>query len=686
MRTVIALVVFSIPMFCQPPKTKVQPVTENIHGASITDPYRWLEDQNSPETRAWIDAQMKYTESVLAKAPGRQRIREMVTAVLKTERIGTPTQIAGVYFYSKRSPDQNQAVLYVRDGLNGKDRVLIDPNSLSPDHTTSAELLTVSHDGKIAAYGLRQGGEDEQSIHLIDVATGDPLPDSFPKKRLGGIEILKDDTGLYYAQYSSVGPRVYYHKLGTAVSADKLVFGEKYGPEYFIGVDQSDDGRYLMYTVDLGAGGTKSEIFVQDLAGGGSPKPIATGIDAHFEVRVASDTAYLRTNWKAPNWHVVAVDLNNAAQDHWRDIVPERQNAVLDGFELAGHNLALSYIENVSSRIAIVSPEGKMVRDIALPGLGTVTALHGRWGSNDMFYRFTSFVVPGAIYRCDVASGRNTLWAEEKVPFDAKSTEVKQVWYESKDKTRVPMFLVYKKGLKLDGNRPALMTGYGGFNLSMLPTFSAMAVVWTEMGGVFALPNLRGGGEFGEKWHRAGMFENKQNVFDDFIAAAEFLIQNKFTNPSRLAIAGGSNGGLLVGVAMTQRPDLYRAVICAAPLLDMIRYQNFKVAKFWVSEYGSADDPEQFKYIYKYSPYQHVEKGVKYPAVMFVTGDADTRVDPLHARKMAALMQASTGSDWPILLHYETKAGHSGGLPVSQQIADLTDEFAFLTWQLKVTP
>jgi prolyl oligopeptidase len=681
MRPIIAILVLSIPAVCQPPQTPVHPVTDVIHGVSITDPYRWLEDQNSPQTRAWIDAQMKYTEAELAKAPGRQELHDRIAALLKTERIGMPVEEAGRYFYSRRNADQNQSVLYVREGLGGKDRVLVDPNPLSPDHSTSAVLLDVSHDGKIAAYGVRQGGEDELALDFVDVASGRHLADHFAKVRLGGVAILHDDSGLYYGRFTSAGPRVLYHKFGAAVASDRMVFGEKYGPEYFIGVGLSDSGRYLIYDVEFGAAGTRTEVYVQDLVRKTPPERIVGGIDAHFEPAIAGSTMYLRTNWKAPNWRIIAIDLDHPAENRWREVVPER-SYVLDSFAPAGGDLVLDYMKDVASYLEVVDANGRHIRDIALPGIGTVRGISSHWASNQLFYGYTSFVVPGTIYRYDVASGRDRLWARERIPFDSQDMEVKQVWYQSKDKTRVPMFLVYRKGLKLDGDRPVYLTGYGGFDISMQPSFSPTAVVWTQMGGVFALPNLRGGGEFGEKWHRAGMFQNKQNVFDDFIAAAEYLIQNHYTKPSRLAISGGSNGGLLVGAAMTQRPDLFQAVLCVAPLLDMIRYQKFKVARFWVSEYGSSDNAEQFKYILKYSPYQHVDKGVKYPAVMFVTGDADTRVDPLHARKMCALMQASTASKRPILLHYRTKAGHSAGLPVSEQIEDSTDMLLFLTWQL----
>ena len=383
---------------------------------------------------------------------------------------------------------------------------------------------------------------------------------------------------------------------------------------------------------------------------------------------------YVRTNWKAPKWRVMEVDLKNPAIEKWREVVPE-SDAVLDGLSLVGGKLAVHFIQNVIPHVKLLEPSGKLVREVPLPALGSVSGLIGRWDSSEAFFSFNSYHIPHTIYRYDVATGKQAVWSEQKVPIETGKYEVKQVWYVSKDGTRIPMFLAHAKNLKLDGNSPVLLTGYGGFNLNQAPGFNSFAAAWMANGGVYAVANLRGGGEFGEAWHHAGMLEKKQNVFDDFIAAAEWLVQNKYTSPARLAIRGGSNGGLLVGAALTQRPDLFAAVICSYPLLDMVRYQNFLVAKYWVPEYGSSDSPDQFKYIYAYSPYHHVKAGTKYPSVLFITGDSDTRVAPLHARKMTALMQAATaGSDRPVLLHYDTAAGHSGGTPAGKQIENTTDE------------
>ena len=667
-------------ILAQAPKSRIQPVTDLLHGVSITDPYRWLEDQNSPETRAWIDDQMRYTEGVIGKLPQRERIRQRLSELMKIDVMGAPSVRNRRYFFSKRRADQNQAVLYMRQGLDGADTVLVDPNPMSKDHTTSVGLMSVSRDGKVIPYGFRQGGEDETSITLMDVETHKELAEHFPRARYSGLAMKPDRSGFYYVKQLPEGPRAYYHAMGSDPGGDKLVFGGAYGPGQIIGCGMSTDGRWVMCEVSYGASADKTDVYVQDLASGKPMTPIVTGIDARFNCDLEDGRLYMMTNWKAPNSRILTVDLKNPARENWKEIVPERKS-VLESFTLVGGKLVTNRLENVQTKVEILTIEGKPVRELKLPTLGVASGPFGRWDSDEAFYSFSSFGQPTTIYRYDMSTGDQSVWSQVKMPFDPASVEVKQIWYESKDKTKIPMFVAHKKGLKLDGSHATLLTGYGGFNLPMLPTSNAMALAWIDMGGVYAVPNLRGGGEFGEEWHKAGMLDQKQNVFDDFIAAAEYLIREGYTQKSKLAILGGSNGGLLVGAALTQRPDLFQAVICGAPLLDMIRYDKFKVAKFWVPEYGIADDPKQFPFIYKYSPYQHVEKGAKYPAVMLVTGDADTRVDPLHARKMAAMLQASTASDRPILLHYDTKAGHSGGLPIDRQIETNSDELAFLAWQ-----
>lgn len=678
----IALLAFSA-WAQKPPATRTGDVKEVIHGVEIADPYRWLEDQNSAETRKWIDAQNAYSRPILDKLPGRAGIRKRLSELMNIDQTGVPRARGGRYFFARRRAGQDQPVIYVRDGLNGKDQVLLDPAPLSPDHTASISLLDISEDGKLVAYGIRRGGEDEVTVKLLDVNTRKELPDELPRGRYG-ISFMPGRTGFYYSRFEKAGPRIYCHTIGQPASQDALIFGNGYGPEMGISARVSESGRYLLIQVSEGSAGDRSEIWAKDLKGGAPIKPIVKGIRGRFNGRIGGDTLYLNTDWEAPNGRVIAIDLRNTARDRWRVLIPEGKDAI-SGFSASAGQLFVTYLHNVTSTLAVFNSDGKRLRDLTLPGIGSVSGISGEWSGREAFFEFDSFHTPSTIYRYDAATGKQDAWWSANVPIDRSKLELKQVWYPSKDGTKIPMFLLYKRGLKLDGNNPVFLTGYGGFDLSLTPAFSATAVLWAENGGVFAQPNMRGGGEFGEKWHQAGMFEKKQNVFDDFSGAAEWLIKTGYTKPSRLAIFGRSNGGLLMGAAITQRPDLFGAVVCGYPLLDMVRYDQFLVARWWVPEYGSAGNPAQFKYIYAYSPYQHVRRGVKYPAVLFVTGDADTRVAPLHARKMAALVQASTGSDRPVLLRYDTKAGHSRGLPVGKQIEDLTDELAFLYWQVGVT-
>lgn len=669
-----------------PPRTQTDNVKEVLHGVDVVDPYRWLEDSKSPETRAWIDAQNEYAEPILATLPGREQLKQRLTALMKIDTIGTPIERNGRYFFTKRLADQDLRVLYVRKGLRGKDEVLIDPHPMSPDHTTSVNLLDVSQDGTVLAYAVRQGGEDEITVNLLDVDTRKNLPDRLPKARYFGVSLKPDKRGFYYSRFGPDGARVYYHAMGTDAAGDAKIFGEGYGADKIIVSQLSEDGRYITIHVLYGSAADRTEIYFQDVARQGPIVPVVNDIAARFFAEAVGDQLFLQTNWKAPHGRILAVDLKNPTREHWREVIPE-SDPVIEGFAPAGGRLAVQYTQNASSRAKIFDTNGNPLREVALPAIGTVSGFSGRWKSREAFFSFSSFHIPTTIYRYDVKKGSQDIWARPKVPIHSSQFEVDQVWYESKDRTRVPMFLLHLRGIKLDGSHPTLLTGYGGFNSSETPSFSSTAVLWVERGGVYALPNLRGGGEFGEKWHQAGMLDKKQNVFDDFIAAAERLIKNGYTKPSKLAIAGASNGGLLVGAALTQRPELFRAVACLYPLLDMLRYHKFLVARWWVPEYGSAENPAQFQYLYAYSPYHRVKPGSQYPATLFITGDGDTRVDPLHARKMAALLQSATGSHQPVLLHYDTKSGHvSGGRPVSKQIEDLTDELGFLLWQLGAAP
>ncbi len=662
------------PTSTRPPETRTDEVVETIHGVTIRDPYRWLEDQQSPETRAWINAQNAYTRSVLDALPGRAAISRRLDELLKTDRFSVPLVRAGRYFFLRRLADENQYTICLRQGLHGADEVLVDPNK-SEGGANSVQIMDVSEDGTWLLYGTRHGGEDELAVTILDVDSRKEV-DHLPRARYEDMHVTPDKRDLYYSKHLDEGYRIYHHVFGSNAGPDEEIFGKDTGPTEGVACDLSRDGRYLGLYVSHGWG-KKAEIYVQDRKSGGPVTTVVNDIDADFNAEFAGHRLYMQTNWNAPNGRIFAVDLADPARDKWREVVPEAKS-VIESFSVAGGGIAVNYLENVKSRVRLFDAGGKLIRDITFPSLGTVTALDSEWESNEAFYTFTSFAQPPTSYRYEISSGQQEVWARNQAPIDPSQFEVQQVWYASKDKTRVPMFLVYKKGLKLDGARPTLLYGYGGFLVNETPAFRTDAVIFAEHGGVFALANIRGGGEFGEKWHRAGMLENKQNVFDDFIAAAEWLIENGYTKPAHLAIEGGSNGGLLMGAMMTERPDLFQAVACEFPLLDMLRYQKFELGKLWVPEYGSADDAKQFQFIYKYSPYQHVKKGVKYPAVIFVTGDSDTRVAPLHARKMAALMQALTGSNRPILLRYDTEAGHSAGLPVTKQVEQQTDILSFL--------
>lgn len=672
-----------------PPPTRVENVRETLHGVEVIDRYRWLEDQNSGETRAWIEAQQKYTKEVLGARPG-PALRSRLEQLVKTERVNLPPVArragAGRVFYMKRKPDQDLDVLYMREGRTGVEQVLIDPHSLSPDHSMSIEPVDVSHDGKFVLYGIREGGQDERVLRVFDVDARRVLPDALPRSRYfsGSISLAND--AIFYCRQTAEGPRAYWHQIGDDPKNDAELFGKGYGIEKIIEAALSDDRRYLFCLVVHGAAADQTELFYRKVNSDGPLVRLVTGIPARFLPVFGDDTVFLQTNWKAPNGRILAVDLKNPAMEHWREVVPEDKQAIMqEPLGGAGGRLFVTYMRNAVSSMSVFDPDGKKLRDIPMPALGRILAVAGAWDEPDLFFSFTSFHMPRRIFHVEQASSKPALWFQPKIPIRGEDFVVKQVWASSKDGTRLPIFLLHKKSLRLDGNRPVLLYGYGGFNISQAPAYAPRAVALAEHDGIFAMALLRGGGEFGEKWHQAGMLANKQNVFDDFLAAAQWFIDNRYTRPERLAIDGVSNGGLLVGAAMTQRPAMFAAVVCRYPLLDMVRYHKFLVARYWVPEYGSSDDPEQFKYIHAYSPYHHVKPGTSYPAVLFVSGDFDTRVDPLHARKMTALLQAATGSGKPVLLHYDTKSGHvSAAQPAHKEIEENAVVLSFLFRQLGI--
>jgi prolyl oligopeptidase len=667
-----------------PPPTRTDNITDTYGSTVVADPYQWLEDQKSSETRAWIDAEDACTSAAVSKIPGRDAIAKRLADLYHNDQYSVPIERAGRYFFTKRAADQDLSLIYMRRGMAGRDELLVDPLSWSKDHSVSATLEAVSRDGTLVFYGRREGGQDEVTVHVLDLKTHRDLPDVLPSAAYFGVMPTPDDRGVYYAKAIPTGPRAYYHAMGADAAHDRMIFGKGLGKDKILIVDLSEDGAYLVYTVVYGSGSQQTALYAQNVKDHGPIVTVVNDIVRQFGESLAGDALYITTNWRAPRWHVYEADLAAPSRDRWREVIPEA-DAPLDGFAPVGGKLVAEYLHDATSQIKIFDADGKNAKSLPLPSLGTAQ-ITGRWESPELFYTFTSFNYPPTNFVYDLATSKSWIWSKLTVPMDPAAFETRQVWYRSKDGTRVSMFLFYKKGLKLDGANPVLLTGYGGFDVSETPFYAPMVIVWAEHGGVLALPNLRGGGEYGEQWHRAGMLQNKQNVFDDFLAAAEYLVANKYTNPSKLAIYGESNGGLLVGAAITQRPDLFQAAVCAYPLLDMLRYQKFEDGPYWVAEYGSSDNPKQFEYLYKYSPYANVKAGAKYPATLFITGDGDTRVAPLHARKMTARMQAATGSKRPILILYDTKSGHSGGRPISKIIEENRDVLSFVFWQLGVPP
>lgn len=676
----------------KPPPTRMDNVVETIHGQRIEDPYRWLEDSESEEVKLWVEKQNEYTHSFLDSYLGRDKIKGRLEELLSIGQIGTPQVYKGHYFYTKREGKQNQPVLYVREGLHGKEKILIDPNALSPEGLVSLDWWFPSDDGRLLAYGLSKEGSEQSILYLIDVETGKKLSDEISRTRYTSIAWKKDNSGFYYTRYPapSTVPKeeenyhqhLFYHALGSDPNKDPKIFGEGREMTEMYTVSLSPDNHYLLLSIFKGW--DKSDIYFKDLQSADGFVPIVVGENALFSGKIVGENLYLHTNYKAPKYRLLKVDLKAPSMENWKEIIPEEES-VLEQVEIVGDWLVAEYTQNASSRLKIFSLSGESRHGgIELPALGTVYGLNGEWDGSEVLFSFESYFIPPAVYHYDLKTGKLTLHDRVKSDIDTSLYQVEQVWYESKDKTKISMFLVHRKGIKLDGNNFVFLTGYGGFNASLTPYFIRPIFFWLENGGIYAVPNLRGGGEYGEEWHKAGMLGSKQNVFDDFMAAAEWLISKGYTNPNRLVISGGSNGGLLMGAALTQRPDLFRVVICANPLLDMVRYHKFLIAKLWIPEYGSAEDPTQFQWLHAYSPYHRVKDHTRYPATLLLTADSDTRVDPMHAKKMTARLQSATSSDAPILLRYETQAGHGVGTPLSKNIDRYTDIWSFIFWQLGI--
>ena len=664
------------------PAAEAIPVVDDYFGTKIADNYRWLEDAKSPQARAFIDAQNAYTAQYLKQARIRPSLVEGLKALEEVPRWSMPMSRGDSYFFLKRLAGEEQSSIYVRHGWLGKDEKLLDPAVLSRDPNTSLSLADVSRDGTLLAYRVRQGGADQTAIRLLNVKTGKTLDDELPSARYDGVRFAPDGAGFYYARNDKTGTLLYLHLLGTPAGSDTLIFGrefhgEKLGPDDIFNVEVTADGHYLVVQVDHGVPARRVGIVFLDLTRQGSQFDILVwGIDSRFAPIYARDSWFVRTDYQAPNGRILKAE-PGLPPSAWKTIVPEAPEAI-DGFSIVGGKLYVNRLKDVKSETAIYTLDGKPAGNVDYHGIGSASGLAGRPVDRYGFFTFQSFIQPPVIYRFDTVTGKREVFAQPKIPFDTKEYELRQIFFKSKDGTRVPMFIAGKKGLKQDGTERLLMTGYGGFNVSETPTWNPAFAWWMQQGGWFALPNLRGGNEYGESWHQQAMFDKKQNVFDDWFAAAEYLIASKYTSAARFAIRGRSNGGLLMGASITQRPELFSAVWCGYPLLDMLRYQNFLVGSYWKTEYGSSEDEKQFRYLLRYSPYQNVRPATAYPAVMFFTGDNDTRVDPLHARKMTALLQPASSSGRPILLHYSLTGGHSAGVGVAQQIQDDADELAFL--------
>jgi prolyl oligopeptidase len=648
-------------------------VVDTYHGTEVPDPYRWLEDADAPETVKWVDAQNALTRSFV-DGPDREALVKQLTDLYDYPRTGIPTKRGSRYFFTHNTGLQNQAVLYVQEGPKGERRVLLDPNALAPDGTVALTALAINDDGTRIAYGLSKSGSDRQELYVREVATAKDLADHLKWAKFTTISWLKDGSGFYYVRFPEPGTvqageenyfgKLYFHRLGDDQAKDRLVYERPDDGEIVLASSISDDGRVLVITAFQGSS-EKSEVYWMDATRPDSkPSPIFTGFDASYQFADAVGSRLLfQTDQGAPLGRVVAVDLPSTKPV---PVIAESKNK-LNATGVVHRTLVLSYLENASSTLKLFDLTGKPAGDITLPAIGSVTGISGRTEDDELFFGFTSFTYPPTSYRYDFNSKETTDFARSTTRVDPAAYDTKQVWYPSKDGTKISMFLVHRKGLTLDGNRPVLLSGYGGFNVSVTPAFDPANFVWLDRDGVYALVNLRGGGEYGEAWHQAGMFEKKQNVFDDFIAAAEWLIANGYTNPKRLAIEGGSNGGLLVGAAMVQRPDLFGAVICRVPVADMLRYHKFTVGRFW-----------QFPYLIKYSPLHNVKDGVRYPATLITTADTDDRVAPGMAKKFAARLQAATAGPEPILIRVETKAGHGGGKPIRKVIDEEADIYSFL--------
>jgi len=677
-----------------PPAHKGDQV-DDYHGTKVADPYRWLEDSDTPESKAWIEAQNKITFGYLERIPAREALKARMTKIWDYERYGQPFKEGRRYFYSRNDGLQNQNVWYTVTSLDGEPKVLLDPNKLSADGTVALGGLAISEDGNLMAYGLADSGSDWQEWKVRDVETGEDLPDLVKWVKFAGASWTLDRKGFFYSRYDEPKEealkapnyyhKLYYHRLGTPQSQDVLVYDRPDQKEWGFGGSVTEDGRYLIIHVWKGTA-RENLIFYKDLqAADAKVVELISSFDAQFGfINNDGPLFWFQTDFEAPRNRVIAIDITKPQRADWKEIIPQAEST-LSAVNMVNNQFIASYLKDARSEVKIFDAKGKPVRDVSLPGLGTAGGFGGKRTDKETFYSFTSFTVPPMIFRYDMETGTSSVFRKPKVDFAADGYETSQIFYNSKDGTRVPMFITHRKGLKLDGTNPTYLYGYGGFDSAITPFFSISAAVWLEMGGVYAVANIRGGGEYGKDWHEAGMKLRKQNCFDDFIAAAEWLIANKYTSTPKLAIGGGSNGGLLVGACLTQRPDLFGACLPAVGVLDMLRFHKFTIGWAWTSDYGSADNPEEFKALHAYSPLHNVKSGTAYPATMITTADHDDRVFPGHSFKFAAALQAAHAGPAPVLIRIQTKAGHGAGKPTWMLIEEAADRWAFLVKALNMS-
>ena len=678
------------------PPTQTVDHTDEYFGVEVADPYRWLEDDRSEETAEWVEAQNVVTQGYLENIPYREAIEDRLTELWNYEKYGTPFKRGNRYYYFKNDGLQNQSVMYVQDDLEAEPKVFLDPNQFSSDGTVSLATASFTKDGSMIAYAISESGSDWRKVLVMDAVSQEVVEDTLRDVKFSGIS-WKDNEGFFYSSYDkpeegsdlsgiNMNHKLFYHKLGTPQSEDELVFGGEQTPRRYVGSTVTKDQNFLAITAAMGT--TGRELYIKDLRQPNSEiVPIVQNFENnHSVVYSEGNTLYILTNLNAPNQRLVEIDASQPTPENWKDVLPEK-DYVLRGVSFAGGKLFANYLRDASTHIEQYNLQGSFEREVELPTIGTAGGFDGEADQETLFYAFTSFTYPTTIFAYDVASGTSSVFKQPELDINPEDFETKQIFYESKDGTKIPMFIVHRKGMEMDGQNPTYLYAYGGFNISLTPSFSVVRLYWLENGGVFAMPNLRGGGEYGEAWHEAGMQMNKQNVFDDFIASAEYLKDNQYTSTEKLAIAGGSNGGLLVGATMTQRPDLCQVALPAVGVMDMLRYHQFTAGAGWAPDYGIADSSKaMFEYLRAYSPLHNIEEGVAYPATLVTTADHDDRVVPAHSFKFAATLQEKHAGENPVLIRIETKAGHGAGKPTSKQIEEWADKYAFTYYNMNVMP